>query len=185
MLPANHRLDGLAIIVTRPMSKLEERHEFATAAEAESRFRFVTEAMSWIGTPFVDQGAVKGPKGCVDCAMMLARSAIDSGLVPEFEPRPYDSRCMMQKEGPELFVEIVERLGGREIDAGAFRVGDVILYRVAWKFSHGGVKATSTELVHADGVARKCLLSRLDEPILNFHPTREPIPREAKYFSMW
>ena len=185
MLPAIHTLDGHAIVITRPKSKLEERHEFSTAAEAESRFRFVTEAMSWIGTPFVDQGAVKGPKGCVDCAMLMARAAIESGLVPEFDPRPYDSRYMMKREGPELFIEIVERLGGREIDAESFRFGDVILYRVAWKFCHGGVKSTATELVHADGVAGMCLLSRLDEAILNFHPAREPIPREAKYFSMW
>lgn len=185
MLPAIHTLDGARIVVTRPMSSREEVHEFATEREATGRFRFVTEAMSWIGTPFVDQGAVKGPKGCVDCSMLMARAAIDSGLVPEFEPRPYDSRHMMRRDSPELFIAIVEKLGGREIAKENFRVGDVVLYRVAWTFSHGGIKATHDELVHADGVASMCLLSRLDEPILNFHPTRDPIVREAKYFTMW
>jgi hypothetical protein len=65
-----------------------ETFTFDTEAEAAGRQAFVEEALSWTGTPFVDCSDIKGPGGAVDCAMLLTRCAIDTGLVPAFDPRP-------------------------------------------------------------------------------------------------
>ncbi len=156
-----------------------KRNEVFLCHEAQKRAAFVTEALSWVGTPFVDCADVKGPKGSVDCAMMLTRSVVDTGLVPTFDPRPYSPQWLLHKN-QEKALEWMQQLGARE--TAHPKPGDVAVWKFGRTFAHMGVLANSEEVVHAYKAAGMCLVSRLDESLLRFNGRD---PRPVKYFSLW
>ena len=175
------RCDGASLLAPGPEGI--ETHVFASPAEAEGRTAFVNEALSWTGTPFRDCADVKGPKGAVDCAMLMVRAAVDTGRIAAFDPRPYSPRWHLHQT-EEKFVDILEALGAREVDAP--RVGDVVVWRFGKTFSHGGILINSVEVVHAYYAAGMVLTSRLDEPLLQFLPLSGcKVPRGVRYFSLW
>jgi cell wall-associated NlpC family hydrolase len=160
-----------------------EIHRFATPEEAAGRAAFINEALSWIGTPFVNCGDVKGRGGAVDCAMLLVRSAVDTGLIPPFDPRPY-SPDWMKHRSEEKFLDILEGLGGRQVESP--RVGDVIVWQVARTFAHGAILINSRQVVHAYAAARCVLVSDRDEPMLTHHPLHAArIPRGVRFYDLW
>lgn len=173
------RTEGSDLIVGRHLG--EDRITFPTPEEAHGRAAFISEALSWLGTPFGDCADVKGPNGVVDCAMLLVRSAVDTGRFPAFDPRPYPPRWHLHKS-EERFLNIIrDDLGAKELETP--QVGDVVLWQFGRCFSHGGVLINPNEVVHAFYVAGKVVISRLDEPILQ-HIIAE-LPRPVKYFSLW
>src|SRR5947209_1660095 len=121
------------------------------ATEAQQRAAIVAEAQTWLGTPFRDQGDVKGPNGCVDCAMLLVRVFTACGLVDaSFDPRPYPPQWHLHRDD-ERFLNVIaalfkyrgcgaemENKAGLPAEAVA-KAGDVIVWRVARCFSHGGI----------------------------------------------
>ncbi|HLY04430.1 MAG TPA: hypothetical protein VKR31_01670 [Rhizomicrobium sp.] len=124
--------------------------------EARERAAFIAEARTWLGTPFRDQGDVKGKSGAVDCAMLLVRSAQACGLIdPAFDPRPYPPQWHLHRD-EERFLDVIGRLvaargRGGEIpnEAGLpaealAKPGDVIVWRVGRCFSHGGIIVEAT-----------------------------------------
>jgi cell wall-associated NlpC family hydrolase len=162
----------------------QERHGFASADEAVARAAFINEALSWLGTPFQDCGDVKGPGGCVDCAMLLVRSAVDTGRFAPFDPRPYSPRWHLHRSEEKFVDWIAGRLGAREVEAP--RVGDVVLWQFGRTFSHGAVLINSAEIVHAYYAAGCTLISKLHEPLLDFiSDERVNIPRPVRYFDLW
>ncbi|HEY5046928.1 MAG TPA: hypothetical protein VII49_02780 [Rhizomicrobium sp.] len=149
-------------------------------SESEQRARFVAEAKSWLGTPFRDQGDVKGSKGCVDCAMLLVRSAVDSGLLPAFDPRPYPPQWHLHRD-EERFLAIVGRLG-KEVDRAAIP-GDVIVWRVGRCFAHGGIVVENDHVIHAWYRSRAVTISPLHDAELACLQTGRPRP--FKLFDLW
>lgn len=175
------KADGKTLLVSGPGG--EERHVFGSAKEAKGRAAFINEALTWIGTPFVNCGDVKGPNGCVDCAMLLVRSAVDTGLIPPFDPRPY-SPAWMQHRSEEKFLDILTQLGAKEVETP--QVGDVPVWQVARTFAHGAILINSEEVVHAYASQRRVVTSRLDEPLLTHHPLRGAVLKRAvRYFDLW
>lgn len=173
-------VDGCDLLVKGPEG-VEERHVFATAAEAGRRAAFVNEALSWIGTPFRDCADIKGPNGAVDCAMMLVRCAVDTGIAAPFDPRPYSPRHMLHSYD-QKFIGWLEKLGAVEIDTP--RVGDVVLWQFARSYSHGAIMVNSIEVAHAYGASRMALVSRRDEPLLKWLPLSGNVARPVKYFDL-
>ena len=163
----------------------EERCRFATAAEAQARAAFITEGLSWLGTPFLDCGDVKGPAGCVDCAMLLVRCSVDTGRFAPFDPRPYSPRHMLRKGAEEKFLGIIrDDLGAREVERPC--TGDVAVWWFGHCFCHGGIIINSGEVLHAYAADGAVVISGLDNPLLNFIPVGEHlIPRPVKYFDLW
>ena len=147
-------------------------------SEAEQRAALVAEARSWLGTPFRDQADVKG--GGVDCAMLLVRSAVDTGLVPPFDPRPYPPQWHLHRD-EERFLAIVGRLG-REVQREAIP-GDVIVYRVGRCFSHGGVIIEGDHVLHAYYKTGHVAISPLHEAQLA--RLKDGRPRPFKLFDLW
>lgn len=161
-----------------------ESHTFDTEAEADARARFVTEALTWIGTPFRDCADIKGPKGAVDCAMMLTRSVIDSGLIAPFDPRPYSPRWHMHRSEEKFVDWVTEKLHAREVERP--RIGDVLIWRFGRTFSHGAVLVNSQEVLHAYHAAGMVTISRLDEPSLSHMALHSlTVPRPVRYFDLW
>jgi len=176
------RVESCTVRVSAP--KDEEAHTFATEAEAAGRAAIVREALSWVGTPFVDCGDVKGPNGAVDCAMLLVRCYVDTGRLAPFDPRPYSPRHMLHSNEQRFLGWIEDRLGAREVARP--RLGDMVIWQFGRCFSHGAILINSEEVVHAYAHARACLVSRLDEHPLCFAVLlgRE-VPRPVKYFDVW
>ncbi len=161
-----------------------EIHEFADAAAAERRVRFMREGLTWVGTPFRDCADIKGPNGGVDCAMMLVRASVDSGLLPPFDPRPYPPHWHLH-QNEERFVKIIkDDLHAREIDVP--RIGDVTVFRFGRCFSHGAIVMSSEYVLHAWFAAGICLLSLRREPLLNQAPYRGNLfKRPQRHFELW
>jgi len=172
------------IAVTAPSPGGRETHIFASAAEAQAKAAFVDEALSWIGTPFRDCADVKGPNGAVDCAMLLVRSAVDSGLLAPFDPRPYPARHMLHSGEQRFLGWIADKLGAKPVEHPRF--GDVIVWQFGRCFSHGAVMINSEEVVHAYAYARRCIVTRIDSHPLRFASLRgREFLRPVKYFDVW
>lgn len=173
---------GASLQVAAPAGP--ETFTFDTEAEAAGRQSFVEEALSWIGTPFVDCSDIKGPGGAVDCAMLLTRCAIDTGLVPAFDPRPYSPRWHVHRN-QELFIDfLVDRLGAREIETP--RLGDIGVWFFSRTYSHGAVILNSAEVVHAWFANRMVVRTRRDESLLAVMPVLAATkPRPVRYFDLW
>ena len=170
---------GKTLLVDAPAG--QESHAFATEAEAIGRQAFVEEALSWIGTPFCDCSDVKGPKGAVDCAMLMTRCAVDTGMVAPFDPRPYAPRWHVHRD-EELFVDwITGKLGAREVETARF--GDIAVWQFGRTFSHGGIVINTAEVVHAYYANRMVIRTRRDEPLLSQIAVFASVkPRPVRYF---
>lgn len=172
------------VVTVERSGRPAERHSFETAEAAERRARFVSEALTWVGTPFVDCCDVKGPRGGVDCAMMLTRSAVDTGLIEPFDPRPYQPRHMMNSDEQLFLSWVVDRFGAREVPAP--RLGDLLIWQFGRCFCHGGVLANSLEVVHAYAGEGMCDLTLVDTPLLTHYPLHGgKVPRPVRYFDLW
>jgi cell wall-associated NlpC family hydrolase len=175
-------VDGCTLSVEAPNGT--EHHTFATEEEAVGRAAIVREALSWVGTPFVDCGDVKGPNGAVDCAMLLVRCYVDTGRLAPFDPRPYAPRHMLHSSEQRFLGWVEDRVGGKRVDQP--RPGDVVIWQFGRCFSHGAILINSEEVVHAYAPARACLISRLDEHPLRFAPMRgREVPRPVRFYDVW
>lgn len=158
--------------------------------EQRARLAFIAEAKAWLGTPFRDQADIKG--GGVDCAMLLVRCAVDTGLVPRLDPRPYAPQWHLHRS-EEKFLDIVSKIG-KEVSREPIP-GDVIVYRVGRCFSHGGiiienpcssseaVAHKGTHVLHAYYKTQHVSISPLHEVELAFLP--DGAPRPFKLFDLW
>lgn len=173
-----------ATVLVRPSGRPAEEYRFATAEAAEKRATFVREALSWVGTPFIDCADVKGPNGGVDCAMMLTRAAVDSGLLPPFDPRPYNPRHMMNSSEERFIGWVRDRLGAAEVEEP--RLGDLLVYQFGRCFCHGAVLVNGQDVVHAYKAEGFCNMTRRDTPLLtHIGINRFTVPRPVKYFSLF
>lgn len=162
-----------------------EAHKYATSAEAAARAGFINAAMEWLGAPFLNCAAIKpvpcGERGAVDCAMLLARAAIDSGLIAEFDPRPYPPAWHVHRDEERFIGWLQDKLHTTEVSAP--RVGDVLVYKFGRCFSHGAIMINSAEIVHAWSAARCCVISGMDEPLLATAPMLGARP--VRFFDVW
>jgi cell wall-associated NlpC family hydrolase len=155
--------------------------------EREQRAALVAEARTWLGTPFRDQGDVKGKNGAVDCAMLLVRSAQPAGLIDAaFDPRPYPPQWHLHRD-EERFLKVIAdiiaaRGEGTEVTRSPIP-GDVIVYRVGRCFSHGGIVIDGHHVIHAYYKTGRVAISPLNEVELACLPDGKPRP--YKLFDLW
>lgn len=103
----------------------------------------VAEAMSWVGTPYHHEGAVKGSG--VDCAMILVRVFADLGLIPEIDPRPYPMQWHLHRDD-ERYLGWIRRYARPVTEP---QPGDIALYRFGRCISHSSILVTDGLMVHA------------------------------------
>lgn len=173
---------GKTLLVDGPAG--QESHVFGSLAEAKGRAAFVAEALDWIGTPFVNHADVKGPRGAVDCAMLLTRCAVDTGLIPAFDPRPYPPQWHVHRDEERFIDFLTQKLGAQEI--GEPRFGDIAVWAFGRTFSHGGIIINSAEVIHAYFANKMVVRTRRDEPLLSQMQVFSQIrPRPVRYFNLW
>jgi hypothetical protein len=100
------------------------------------RATVVAEAKTWLGTPFRDQADVKG--GGVDCAMLLVRVFVDTGIVAPLDPRPYPTQWHLH-QSEERFIKVIERFGAEvksRSDPGRRGRVPVRALLCAWRHRH-------------------------------------------------
>jgi cell wall-associated NlpC family hydrolase len=134
--------------------------------EGELRELIIAEAMSWLRTPYIHLGNIKGVG--VDCAMILIEIYKKFGFVPEeFEPRPYEPQWYLHRD-EALYMAGMEKYSKR-IEAHEVKPGDIAMFNFGRHAAHGAIVINEDLLLHANRVhgnvelhERRTLDSRLD-----------------------
>jgi cell wall-associated NlpC family hydrolase len=142
--------------------------------EAVGRAAIVSEAMSWLRTPYHHEANIKGVG--VDCAMIMIEVFSAVGLIKHFDPRPYRPDWHLhQKE--ERYVNHLEEFMHRveeyvpegrgktaKFNAEAVRntqPGNVVVWRVGRTFSHGGIITRWPYVIHASAPSQIVLEEKI------------------------
>lgn len=118
----------------------------ANLAPSNKSKRVVAEALSWLDTPYHHAADVKGVG--VDCAMLLVRVFVDSGVLAPFDPRPYPHDWYLHHDR-ERFLGWIEQFATRLDWREPELPGDVRLYNFGRCVSHGAVVVSDGIMVHA------------------------------------
>jgi cell wall-associated NlpC family hydrolase len=147
-----------------------------TGIESLQRTRVVTEARSWIGTPYHNCADLKGAG--VDCGMLLVRVFVDGGLCPPFDPRPYPVDWHLHRS-EERYLGFIFEHAAEVAQPGP---GDVMVMRYGRCYSHGGIVTGTAPLtlVHAFFAARCVLEEEVERNKTLCHAGRAP-----RFFSYW
>ncbi len=103
----------------------------------------ITEAQSWLRTPWAHAQRVKGAG--VDCGQFIIGVFVGAGLVPHFDTGDYPADWMMHRT-EERFLGFVEQHLDR---VAAPLPGDVAVWRYGHTFSHGAIVVDWPAVIHA------------------------------------
>jgi cell wall-associated NlpC family hydrolase len=125
----------------------------------------VTEALSWVRTPYAHHARVKGAG--VDCGMILAAVYEAAGVLPHVDPGEYVHDWFLHRDEP-VYLEIVEKFAAK-ID-GPPQPGDIAMYQFGRNPAHGAIVIEWPVILHSyqpagmvildDAVANKDLAER-------------------------
>lgn len=102
-----------------------------------TRAAIITEALTWEGTPYHDQSALKGVGA--DCVGILIGVAKVVGSVPEaWEPPTYAPEWHFYHT-EERLRDTVEQLGGHAIPLNERQPGDILLFHYGFSSGHCGI----------------------------------------------
>jgi len=119
---------------------------------AAARAALVAEALTWVDTPWAHAHDLKG--GAVDCAMLMVRVHVDTGVIAPFDPRPYPSQWYLHHEAAR-FLDFLAALGGRQVETAA--IGDLRMYSFGRHAAHAALVVDEHSIVHASRPARRVL----------------------------
>lgn len=135
------------------------------------RAAVVTEAESWLGTPYHHRARVKGAG--VDCAQILIGVYGNVGLVDPFDTDDYPMDWMLHRD-EERYLGWVERYAGR-VDAPL--PGDIAVWRFGRCFSHGAIVTGWPNIIHAYRPERMVTRGEATHPALS--------AREVRFYSLF
>lgn len=120
--------------------------------EDELRARVSEIALEWERTPYVHEGRIKGQ--CADCTFVV-RVYQEAGIIGDVAIPHYSPQAHLNRGGG-AYLHLVEKLAKRRIDESEARVGDLVLYRVSYAFSHGAIVIAPgwPNVIHAHMTAR-------------------------------
>lgn len=117
--------------------------------EVETRAKIVIEAQSWIGTPYISNGMIKGRRGGTDCAMFIIGVYANLGLIPqEFDPRPYPAQWHVHRNEEKYLSYVLQFV--KEIE-GLPKPGDLAMFKIGLVFAHGAIVVNWPNVIHAIG----------------------------------
>jgi NlpC/P60 family putative phage cell wall peptidase len=122
----------------------------------------VTEAKSWIGTPYHHQANVKGHG--VDCVWMPLMVYKAIGLIPaDFSPAPYSRDWFLHKT-TEIYMHQVQNFARRIENP---EIGDFALFKQGHCYSHGAILAEPDLIIHAHRQNRKVEYACISQSVRN------------------
>lgn len=110
----------------------------------EERQAVVTEATSWINTPYQHYARLKGIG--VDCAQLPIAVYSTCGIIPAVEPR-YAKQWHLNR-GEELYLDWVKQFAV-EIPVEDVGPGDFMIWKWGRTFSHGAIVKEPPKVIHA------------------------------------
>jgi cell wall-associated NlpC family hydrolase len=146
------------------------RHE----SEETARDLVVTEAMTWLRTPYHHRAKLKGVG--VDCAQFVLAVYASAGLIEDFDTGEYPRDWHLHRSA-ERYMTNVQRFAG-EIEPADAKPGDVMLFKYGRAFSHGAIVTRYPQVVHAVVKDGCVVLGDLDRD-------SDLFGRPAKAFSFW
>ena len=111
----------------------------------EQREAVVSEAKTWLGTPWRHMQRLKGVG--VDCANLPASVYEACGVIEHIEAE-YPRQWMLHRK-QDRFIEWVLAVGGIEIDEADLQHGDLVLWKFGNTFSHSGFWLGGGVVIHA------------------------------------
>jgi cell wall-associated NlpC family hydrolase len=107
------------------------------------RQRVVSIAKTWLRTPYVHMGRVKGA-GC-DCATLIAEVYEEAGLVPRVDLDYYSPQWHLHRDAERYLDRVLSYASVVEEPLP----GDVVLFRFGRTFSHGAIVVDWPKIIHA------------------------------------
>jgi len=123
------------------------------------RQNVVSEALTWIGTPYHHHARIKGVG--VDCVHLLCAVFEACEVLAPFDPGNYPAQWHLHR-GAELYADGLAKSGATEIDPADIQPGDIGLWRFGKTYSHGGIFVAPDLVVHSY-LGRGVIQSRLTE----------------------
>lgn len=151
--------------------------------EEEGRKLIVAEAISWLGTPYISNGCIKGPRGGVDCAMILVGVYGNLGYIPkEFDPRPYPPQWHVHRNEEKYLNHVLSF--AKEVSGPPDRLslpGDVVMFFLGKVFAHGAIIIDWPNVIHAVGNDKVTL----EDISKNTTGKRALAHMPQRFFSVW
>jgi cell wall-associated NlpC family hydrolase len=116
----------------------------------DQRKSVVTEALSWVGTPYRGWAEIKGPRGGTDCGMLIKAVYQKCNLVPQGDlgiDMSY-SLQVAQHRPDKTYFDLVLRYN-HEIPESEVKAGDIVLFKIGHAYAHGGFVTEWPLIVHA------------------------------------
>jgi cell wall-associated NlpC family hydrolase len=149
------------------------------AVEAEQRAAVICEALTWVGTPYRQCGAVKGAG--VDCGMLLVRVWIEAGVVEEFDPRPYPAEWHLHNPQERYLGWMLQCA----CNTNTPQPGDMVLFWFGRCFSHGAILISDTHVVHAPAEEGRVRILELNAHELSWMDHAQKRRRPRLFFDPW
>lgn len=129
----------------------------------DQRKQLVKIAESWLNTPYVGWSAVKGTKGGVDCAMLLAHTYIEAGLIPAgIElPKDYPLHIGAHRASTQYVDQVLKYF--QEIPESEVKPGDIVVWKLinSLAYCHGAICVSWPDhFIHAYGDKVKACSAR-------------------------
>ncbi len=139
--------------------------------EKDQRTAVIAEAMTWLRTPYLHRGAVKGAG--VDCAFFLIEVYAAVGMIERFDPGYYPMDFMRHRDD-ERYLGWVDKFGHVVTDP---LPGDVAVYKFGRSFSHGAIVLDWPNIIHSHRREGGVVLARGDGG--------ELAKRDVVFYSLW
>ncbi len=131
--------------------------------------KIVTEALSWVDTPYHHQARVKGIG--VDCCNLIAAIGENVGLVNSIIIEPYNLQWHLHSS-EEIMLKLIESYGCKQIEFDKSRqetwpIGSIATFRYGRANSHLGIIMPNNTLIHAAADYGKVVHSYFDDKLLS------------------
>jgi cell wall-associated NlpC family hydrolase len=113
--------------------------------ETEQRAAIISEAITWLRTPFAHAQCCKGAG--VDCANFLYGVYRNAGFIPALEIGWYPPDWYLHRD-EERFLGWVMRYSVR-VDSAPYKPADIVMYRYGRTFAHGAIILDWPRIIHA------------------------------------
>lgn len=112
----------------------------------ETAQKLISEAITWLGTPYAHRQATKGAGA--DCGLFPLAVYRSLGLLNDTKMPDYSAQWFLHQDR-ELYLETVEALGARNVDGETPQPGDFAVWKIGRTYSHGGIVIQWPVIVHA------------------------------------
>lgn len=145
--------------------------------ETEGRAAVLREARTWLGTPYVHSGRVKGVG--VDCLTLLAGVYQEAGLV-ERVPIPNYPHDWHLHRAEQLYMNGLLKYMK---ETATPKPADIVLWQFGRCFSHGAIIVNWPNVIHAY-VKSRCIIENIDNAVWLKYGKNKTL-RPVRFFTLW